>query len=558
MKRTLYFILLLLLLSCCTNNAIDERLGYVNELAMRNDMDSANIVMAEANPAELNEYNSLYCQLLSIKLRDKSYQDIAADTVIHDVIRYFEQQGNKDVLADAYYYGGRVCRMRGDAPQSLDYFQKAFETASEINHYIKGKASSQMGQLFFDCYLYDQAKYRFKDAVHYASLRGDSLSMMYDLRELGNIYKRIEVPDSALIYYKKGMLISQKICPFTIDGMEMRAALIDFYLYVKDYISAKQEYERIIPFLNENNMSEYVLKSLVNICIINKNYNDVEEYAHKLKLSESIHTRRFAYTILKNLAKSRKQSDKLYEYTLKYDECQDDININASREAIIYQNSLYNYSLHEKENLQLKRKQYRLYMAVLVIVIVLLIVICIMLFFVIWNRKLKNRIALQLVQLEKLKLTGSHSEILVSEDDSVQQLLATMRIKFEDITKGVKETQLSEIILQSKIYQKIYDCVHDTSDLFKTLSQDDWDLLDELVNSVYVDFRTNLVKPYPKISEQEYRICLLIKCKFGNSDIAKLTHKDKSAIAHARKRLFKKYFMYEGSALDFDLFISSL
>ena len=546
-------------MSCCTDTTIDSRLGYANDLATRGNLDSARIVMTQIELSGLNEYNRHFHDLITIKLHDKSYQDITADTIIHEIIGFFEHNGEKDVLGEAYYYGGRVCRERGDAPQALDYFQKAFDTADENNLTLKGKASSQMGQLLFGCYLYDQAKHHFQKAIHYSSLRGDSINMMYNLRELGDIYKRLNLPDSAEIFYQKGIQIAHKVCPLTRNELELRAAFIDFFIHIKDYNYAQTEYEYIKQCLNDENSSEYILQTLANICIINKEYNEVETYAHKLELSESVYTRRFAYAILKELAKYRYQPNKLYEYTKKYDESQDDINLNASRDAVIHQNSLYNYSLRETENLQLKHNQHQLYLIILIITVLLLFVICITLLSILHNRKLKSKISLQLAQLEKLKPTTEiQHEIIISENLSVEQLKESMKIKFHDMTARLKPEELPETILLSQVYQKFYDYVHNTTDTLTSITENDWDAIDILINSVYSGFRTNLLKSYPQLSKQEYRICLLIKCRFRNSEIGKLTHKDKSSIVHARKRLFKKYFFYNGAASDFDSFIYSL
>lgn len=51
---------------------------------------------------------------------------------------------------------------------------------------------------------------------------------------------------------------------------------------------------------------------------------------------------------------------------------------------------------------------------------------------------------------------------------------------------------------------------------------------------------------------------MLVKCKLGPKNIGKLTFRDKTTIASARKRLYRKFFYEEGGANEFDKFIYSL
>ncbi|MBQ7940801.1 MAG: hypothetical protein IJ328_00125, partial [Muribaculaceae bacterium] len=116
-KKLISYIFLLLTFAGC-NHSVDSRLVRVNELSDCGEVDSAAIVLQNIVADSLNEHNRRYYDLMSIKLRDMSYQDIKGDTAITELIRYFDDNGTHSERAEAYYYGGRVYREMGDLPQS--------------------------------------------------------------------------------------------------------------------------------------------------------------------------------------------------------------------------------------------------------------------------------------------------------------------------------------------------------------------------------------------------------------------------------------------------------
>ena len=90
------------------------------------------------------------------------------------------------------------------------------------------------------------------------------------------------------------------------------------------------------------------------------------------------------------------------------------------------------------------------------------------------------------------------------------------------------------------------------------MSEQDWAELDNVINLAYPKFKTYLHIMHENISEQEYKICMLVKCKFGPKNIGILTFRDKTTVTSTRKRLYRKFFYEEGKANDFDRFIYSL
>ena len=91
----------------------------------------------------------------------------------------------------------------------------------------------------------------------------------------------------------------------------------------------------------------------------------------------------------------------------------------------------------------------------------------------------------------------------------------------------------------------------------RSLSESDWTELTEAVDGVYNGFSEKLYSLY-NMSDQDYRVSLLIKVRIQPKDIATLTAHSKESIASTRSRLYQKVFGKKGSTRDWDDFILSI
>ena len=91
----------------------------------------------------------------------------------------------------------------------------------------------------------------------------------------------------------------------------------------------------------------------------------------------------------------------------------------------------------------------------------------------------------------------------------------------------------------------------------RSLSESDWTELAEAVDNVYNGFSEKLYSLY-NMSDQDYRVSLLIKARIQPKDIATLTAHSKESIASTRSRLYQKVFGKKGSTRDWDDFILSI
>lgn len=279
--------------------------------------------------------------------------------------------------------------------------------------------------------------------------------------------------------------------------------------------------------------------------------------AHELIKSHSVTSRQFAYSTLANYAKHIGNETKAYDYVMESYRCQNKLNNNASRSAVIHQNSLYNYALREKESSTLKQKQQLLKQNFYLIAVCFLVVVCLLLYAMYRNRKLKLQLALQINNLMKIQNGDiNENKILNNESITLQELQIEYHKEYNKLIQDIDPENyiIPDSILKSKVYQRIKQNVA----LNKNISSNDLHKLDLLINDVHKSFTLKIRQFNNKISEHEHQICLLTKCKFSNIDISNITNRERSSITKAKIRLYFKLFKEIGSAKDFDKFILSL
>ena len=116
-----------------------------------------------------------------------------------------------------------------------------------------------------------------------------------------------------------------------------------------------------------------------------------------------------------------------------------------------------------------------------------------------------------------------------------------------------KRQQAESVIMGSDIYRKIKELLARG----RSMSDDDWKAVAQMVNEVYTGFTERLFSLY-RMSEQDYHVCLLIKIHIQPKDIATLTAHSKEGVASTRSRLYQKIFGKKGTTKDWDDFILSL
>lgn len=167
-----------------------------------------------------------------------------------------------------------------------------------------------------------------------------------------------------------------------------------------------------------------------------------------------------------------------------------------------------------------------------------------------------------LKRIEELKRKIQQVQSEKNELESVQKEIEgeLLELTNKQAEAKLKVQALSEAALKdSQIYKDFYHVagVPGSKELSEKskITPKDWEELSVSINKTYNDFTWRLQKLYPKISEQEIRVCMLLKISVNPQYIANLLSRSRQAIDSSREKLYKVTHNQEGTARMWDEFI---
>lgn len=526
-----------------------------------------------------SEGTQMYYHLLCIKANDKAYVLHTSDSLIREVLHYYIDKDDKRHLPEAYYYAGRVYRDLGDAPQALDYFEKALEVSPEEKvTNLKNKIYSQMGTLFAYQGMYAEALGMYKRGQQYNGSLKDSVSMVFSLRDIANMYIELGKTDSALVCFKEAVLLSQQLRRTDLFNM-VQSQLASLYIDLQIFDSARISLQYALKDIEQPNKS--------GIYHIAGHFYDVTNrrdsaiwYYNKLLDCGSVYAQRTAYRRLLEFSIKQNGTKQASDYLYGYLQCIDSIQKLTQTEIIHRMYSLYNYQLREKENIQLKIENRNKILWIWIITGGLVITL---LFFIVY-RQYSKRKGLELKQqLDKLQTIEKENQEKIeflerykSQKEELEKSLANINISEDSIQKkqlGQKLKMLNHILQQKTIENEQEKEAQEylfNSGLYKQLLErinsvrgeayitcEEWESLKNILSPAFPTFFERLHSLHA-LNENELHVCVLLKLRFRPADIARLLGLKPESISSIRKRLYQKVTGNNGSPEMWDKIIYSL
>lgn len=576
--RLLFPILLLMCICACTNKPYPQSLRVADSL-IHNNPDSAVILLEELKRSMAFEPQAtqMHYQLLTIKAKDKAYITHTSDSLIKTVVKYYEERKDRERLPETYYYAGRVYRDLGDAPQALEYLQKAIESTKDCTDYrLISRIYSQTGTLYLYQDTYDQALEVFRKAYQYCLSDKDSIGMVYSLRDIGRTFTTLNCADSALYYYKGALKYAEQIHNNHLVGV-VQAELSGLYIQLEMYPEAFTAIQCSNKYIKGHNIAPFYA-ILADYYYYTNQLDSATFYYTQTASFDDLYQKQGSYKGLGNIARKKGQYKEAMEYFDKYLIYTDSIKDITNTETIRKMQSLYNYQLKEKENSKLQRQaaNYKLWNILLIFSLLSLVFL-----FIAYHQFRKKKEQQQLVKQERIKqiqkeryaqsntyLEKNKEQIKevelslhkaeIEKDQLRQDLLKAQKSLIEKTNEQITATQRvqkqSELALKhSDIYKKFHFAVQGSDE---KIGNDDWKELMCAVDEAYNQFTTRLLELYP-MKTIEIQVCVLIKIGLSPAQIAFITIRSRQAISSIRKRLYSKVMGKDGTPEQWDNFIST-
>lgn len=564
MVRKILFPLLLTALVACTEHGEFERRLAVADSLMAAEPDSAyRMLDAMSDEArQMPQAKRMRHLLLRTQAQRHAGIGFTSDSISNLLVSYYNAHGTPNERMTAHYLKGCSYLELGDEPATLRCFNEAVGTADtsalDCNYAQMGDIYGQIARIYNNHAMPDSALRAYGLAEHYARKANDTINVITIwgnksnvLIDLGRISEALELREKAAERFK-AMGYSKK-------AARVKGLCIKWYIQQGELDKAKaamDEYEAISGYSRIKDETKSGWESYFHIkgtyyLEIGK-LDSANYYFKKLKLA----------------------NDTLF-------------NIQTAQKLQNAQ-SMYNYMRHQetahRKEMESKNIQLRLYRGIAFI----LLFAVVMSFFVLLLRRRIRRNERQLVVVRR---ENSRLNVLIGNNNrKLEELNGLIEEKISIIT--ALNDQLNQQAIDLNSYHKQAETIQQlneriahyetemmnqvTANLMNRLAEEPALIVvfqklkarkEYLSKSEWTELYSTAekyfpalcnIKTNPKVSVNEYQICVLTKLGLRINDIIYLTQISASNISNMRSRMLSKLFGEEGGAKDFDIRIKSL
>ena len=580
MKEKVIFLLLIIMLlaSCAGNRKYDDLMQRADSI-MDVDDDSATVAirMLDGVKPQLPEFSQsqkMRYELLRHKAMNKACITFTSDSVMKEVVDYYDHHGSANERMLANYVLGCVYRDLHEAPMALEYYNKATEqadtTAADCDYGTLYRVYSQMGFLFSKQYLPYQELNAFDKAEKYAYLAKDTLNAIINYQNKGDAYGYLGKKDSVIAINLQAAKLFKK------HGNDYAAAIAfgcnyDYYIEKKDSINAKKAFEAYNSTGYEGN-SEYEDSKAYVLCLKGTYYMFTGQLdsacyilQQSLKFCKSYSIKAATTKALAQYYAKVNQPAMAMKYALQSSEYNDSDLIGARKTQLQQVKAMYDYGRNQeiarRAELKAKRSTQMNYMIVFACVVLFLFLSYV------YRKQLalkKKRIAasklvyedsllkLKRLQEEKAQLVAEKdkklAQIITEKENAISKLVS----EIHDIQNRYSLSSMSDaylVLKNSSIYKKI-QCIE--AHPLEEMNEEDWTELADTVEELIPNFIPMLKN---RVSDRDYRICLLIRLGIPASLMARLLNLSDAAISKSRKTMLKKLCGKVGKPKEFDEYV---
>ena len=583
MKEKVIFLLLIIMIlaSCAGNRKYDDLMQRADSIMNVND-DSAKVAirMLDGVKSQLPEFSKaqkMRYELLRHKAMNKAYISFTSDSIMKEVVDYYDRHGSANERMLANYVLGCVYRDMHEVPLALEYYNKAAEqadtTAADCDYGTLYRVYSQMGFLFSKQYLPYQLLDAFGKAEKYAYLAKDTLNAIINYQNKGDAYDYLGKKDSVVAINLRSANMFKRI------GDNYNAAIAlgcnySYYIEKQDSVNAKKAFEAYFSTGYEGNSNYGDAKAFL-LCEKGTYYMFVSRLDsafsclnQSLKLSKSYSNKAAATKVLAQYYARVNKPVLAMKYALKSSEYNDS-DLLAVRESQLQQiQAMYNYGRNQEIARKAELKAERITM--LVYVLIAGGVVIFLLLTHLYLKQLKKKKEKILVtkhlyddSLLKLRQKQEELELLRTVNDrkiadvikEKEQTINKLEDDLKDIRDKYSNSSLSDVdilLKESSIYKRIkYLELHPK----EIMRENDWIELEETIEQLIPSFIPLLKN---RLNVMAYRICLLVKLEISTSSIAILLGLSSSAISKYRKVMLEKLCGRSGKPKDFDEYIRQI
>lgn len=555
--------ILLAFTTSCQNGHTGSKELNLAESLMDIKPDSALTVLKQIkNTNDFSKKQQAIYHLLLTYAQDKNYMTPASDSIINLAVNYFDRHSDPYWSTLAYYCKGRVSAETGDTMLAQEYYLRALELGEKLNSpMLLFKIYNFLGRLYAYLDMNEMALPVSKKALKSLQSDTDSTSMSYALRNIARVFTQINEVDSAIIYYEKALRYT------TIENKpSLFNDLTCLYLNKKQYQEASDYLDMALTSTTKPSSFPAIYLSKGRLLKETARLDSAEFYLKKSIQTNNQYTQITGLFYLSEIEKERQNYKAALNYLEESNKIRNVFREISNTENIRQVNSMFNYQRIAKEKAGFEKKAHaRMIIIYQIIIFFVTILTACFVFFknyqqrkrqLLYFKEQKYKRSEQYIEDNKIQIKKLE-EILSSDieliSDVQKQLYATRKLAFEMENRRVTSDQDTLAILEKDFNASaLYLKAHGDEWSF---TESEWEELRLLLDATYSDFTKRLIKLYPRISQEELRICYLIKMGVAIKKIGLIMCISTSAVSQSRRRLYKKLTNEPESAEKLDVLI---
>jgi len=570
-------------LSSCSNRKYEQAITRADHL-MELSQDSARSALAildsiRPDLSKMGKSTQMRYQLVYAKGMNKGYVDFTTDSLMKEIVDYYDNHGTCQQQMLAHYLLGCVYRDLGDSPASLSCYNDAVEkvdtTSSDCDYKLLTRVYEQQGALFLSQSMPQNALSAYQKAEKYAWIAKDTLSAVLSYEHLGNIYEYMDNMDKVIEVYENASRRYRQY-GYPVQAARALGGAIQALILTKQYAKAKKYmdvFEAESGYFQKDSCYSYInyshyyyLKGLY--CL--ESHSDSAKYwfTKCQEFAKTNNNKSFSAYAWYLYYIKHQQMDSVAKYSEQAFAYNDSANLDMERDLMQKMQAIYDYdrwkNVAHNEEIKATRANLTLLVSILISVSVIIIGI---LTFLVYRKKRKlelqekeeqeNLIRQQIYdtkqELELLRTVNDRkiADVIKEKEQTINKLKEDLK----DIRDKYSNSSLSDVdilLKESSIYKRIkYLELHPK----ETMRENDWIELEETIEQLIPSFIPLLKN---RLNVIAYRICLLVKLEISTSSIAILLGLSSSAISKYRKVMLEKLCGRSGKPKDFDEYIRQI
>ena len=579
----LIYMLIFMSLSSCSNRKYEQTITRADNL-MELSQDSARSALAildsiRPDLSKMGKSTQMRYQLVYAKGMNKGYVDFTTDSLMKEIVDYYDNHGTCQQQMLAHYLLGCVYRDLGDSPASLSCYNDAVEkvdtTSSDCDYKLLTRVYEQQGALFLSQSMPQNALSAYQKAEKYAWIAKDTLSAVLSYEHLGNIYEYMDNMNKVIEVYENASRRYRQY-GYPVQAARALGGAIQALILTKQYAKAKKYmdvFEAESGYFQKDSCYSYInyshyyyLKGLY--CL--ESHSDSAKYwfTKCQEFAKTNNNKSFSAYAWYLYYIKHQQMDSVAKYSEQAFAYNDSANLDMERDLMQKMQAIYDYdrwkNVAHNEEIKATRANLTLLVSILVSVSVIIIGI---LTFLVYRKKRKQELQEKEEQENQIRQqiydTKQELELLRTVNDrkiadvikEKEQTINKLKEDLKDIRDKYSNSSLSDVdilLKESSIYKRIkYLELHPK----EIMRENDWIELEETIEQLIPSFIPLLKN---RLNVMAYRICLLVKLEISTSSIAILLGLSSSAISKNRKVMLEKLCGRSGKPKDFDEYIRQI